>query len=251
MLGFGKKKKNKEDAASVKKDASANDKKDKKDKKAKKDKKGKSKDIPVTDQAAPKKKKRKWLSKKLVFSLLLVLMALGASSYVVYSLYFAPRDTETIKATYKKIELKHIQLPEEMIKFCFEKFPDLYVAMITYNSEINLFDQEIARIDAIGKKYPDQKKIADKEKKVWEKSKTALEKAFLKIEKPVKETYVLYKVNKDLGAVQIEAKSKELTDLLQTALSQARELTQKIKATETVPHGFLKKTIYKLKKKFL
>lgn len=182
---------------------------------------------------------------------LLVLIAVGVSSYIVYTLYFTPKDPTTQNATYEKVELKHINLPEEMLRFTFDYFPDLYAAMIIFNSEINLFDKEIARIDAIAQKYPDQKKIADKERKTWEKAKNTLQKTFLKIEKPVKATYVLFRVNKEQGLAQIEIKSKELTELAQSALTLAQELTQKLKSKEAVPKGFIKGNIYKLKKKFL
>ncbi len=99
--------------------------------------------------------------------------------------------------------------------------------------------------------YPDQIKITNKEKKVWEKAKKGLQKAFLKIEKPVKETYVLFRVNNKLGLSQIEAKRKELNELTLTALTTAQELTQKLEPIEKVPKGIIKGTIYKLKKKFL
>ena len=245
MLGFGKKKKK---AKKDKAKASETD-------LPKAEEKGKDTDEPdpqnASDKKAPAKKKKKRFSKKRLFIILLVLIAVGASSYIVYTLYFGSKDSTSQKAVYEKIELNHINLPEEMLKFSFYYFPDLYAAMITFNSEINLFDNEIARIDAIAQTYPDQKKIADKEKKIWEKSKKGLQKVFLKIEKPVKETYVLFRVNKEQGLFQIEAKNKELTELAQSALTAARELTQKLKSNENIPQGFIKGNIYKLKKKFL
>ncbi|MCD4719623.1 MAG: hypothetical protein K8S13_07140 [Desulfobacula sp.] len=237
MLGFGKKKKkDKEEAKASEKDLP--------------EEKKESKDAPDT-QDEPEKKKKKLPSKKLIFIALLILIAVGASSYIVYTLYFTPKDSNPQNATYKKLELKHINLPEEMLRFSFDYFPDLYVALILFNSEMTLFDKEIARIDAIAQKYPDQKKIADKEKKTWGKAKNTLQKAFLKIEKSVKTTYVLFRVNKEQGLTQIEAKSKELTELAQSALAPARELTQKLKSNKAIPKGFIKGNIDKLKKKFL
>jgi len=247
MLGFGKKKigkkkkKDKEEAKASEKGLTEDQKKEE------------SKNDPDTpnDSDEPEKKKKKLPSKKLIIIILLVLIAVGASSYVVYNLYFTPKGPNSQNATYEKLELKHINLPEEMIRFTFDYFPDLYVALIIYNSEMNLFDQEITRIDTIAQKYPDQKKIADKEKKTWEKAKNTLQKAFLKIEKSIKATYVLFRVNKDQGLTQIEEKSKELTELAQSALTPAQELTQKLKLNKAVPKGLIKGTIYKLKKKFL
>jgi len=243
MLGFGKKKK----TAKKDKEKTAASKKAEETKKDKDE--PEAQDTP--DEKAPAKKKKKRFSKKRLLIILLVLIAVGASSYVVYTLYFTKKNPGSQKATYTILELNHINLPEEMLKFSFEYFPDLYAAMITFNSEINLFDNEIARIDAIAQKYPDQKKIAAKEKKTWEKAKAALQKVFLKIEKPVKATYVLFRVNKDQGLAQIEDKNKELTELAQTALTAAQELTKKLKPIENVPQGLIKGSIYKLKKKFL
>ncbi len=238
MLGFGKKKKkDKEEVKASEKDLPEEQEEE-------------SKDEPDTPEE-PDKKKRKLPSKKVIIIVLLVLVAVGVSSYIVYSLYFTPKNSTSQNTTYQKLELKHMSLPEEMLRFTFDYFPDLYVAMIIFNSEINLFNNEIARIDAIAQKYPDQKKIADKEKKTWEKTKNTLQKVFLKIENPVKATYVLFRVNKEQGLTQIEAKSKELTDLALSALASAQELTQKLKSDDTVPQGLIKGTIYKLKKKFL
>jgi len=247
MLGFGKKKrKDKEEAKASEKGLTEDQKKEE------------SKNDPDTpnesgepEKIKPEKKKRKLPSKKLIIIAFLVLISVGASSYIVYTLYFTPKNSDSQNATYQKIELVHVNLPEEMLRFTFDYFPDLYTALIIFNSEINLFDQEIARIDAIAQKYPDQRKIADKEKKIWEKSKNTLQKSFLKIEKPVKATYVLFRVNKEQGLSQIKAQSKELTQLAQSALTPAQELTQKIKSRKVVPKGFIKGNIYKLKKKFL
>jgi hypothetical protein len=231
MVGFGKKKKKEKDASKSSQTDSATD------------------DI----DAPPKKKavKKKRPIKKIIFVVLLVLIAIGASSYIVYTMYFSPSDPGAEKPIYNKIESKHINLPEEMIRFSFDHFPDLYFALITFNQEMNLIDKETARIDAIAQKYPDQKKIADKEKKIWIKAQSALQKTFLKIEKPVKETYVLFRVNKEMGQAKIEEKNTELVELARIALTTVQELTQTIKSKDEIPQGFIKGSIYKLKKKFL
>ncbi len=207
--------------------------------------------VQTEGEKKPEKKKRKKLSKKLFFIVFLVLLALGASVFVVYKFYFAPKDPESLKTVYQKIELKHINLPEEMIRFCFDHFPDLYAAILDCNSEIGLIDKEIARIDEIAKKYPEQGKIAEKEKAVWEKTKINLQKSFLKIEKAVKEIYVLFRVNKEQAMVQINEKNKELTELAEAALAPARELTKTSLQEEAPPQGLFQGTLYKLKKKFL
>jgi hypothetical protein len=138
-----------------------------------------------------------------------------------------------------------------MIRFCFDHFPDLYAALLTCNAQITLMDKEIARIDGIAKKYPEQEKIAEKEKAVWEKAKINLQKSFLKIEKPVKEIYVLFRVNQEQAMIQINERNKELTELAGAALAPAQKLTQTIRPEETPPQGLIKGTLYTLKKRFL
>jgi hypothetical protein len=219
----------------------------------KKDKKKVSK-IPEKqgDGTSEKKtKKRIQIPKKIIFVAFLILTAIGASSFLVYRLYFAPKDPASLKAVYQKTELKHVNLPEEMIRFCFDHFPDLYAALLSCNAQITLMDKEIARIDGIAKKYPEQEKIAEKEKAVWEKAKINLQKGFLKIEKPVKEIYVLFRVNQEQAMIQINERNKELTELAGAALVPAQELTQTIRPEETPPQGLIKGTLYTLKKRFL
>ncbi|MCK5836550.1 MAG: hypothetical protein KAH09_04740 [Desulfobacula sp.] len=233
MLGFGKKKK-KDTAASPEKTKPKIQEKQ-----------------TGQDKSSPGKKKKSKGSKKRIIWVLLVLGAIGTASYFGVALYSASKTPDAEKAMYSPIELRHLNLPEEMVRFSFEYFPNLYDTMISFNTVMTLFDNEITRIDAIAHQYPDQKKIADKERKMWEKEKKALEKAFIKIEKSVKETYVLFRVNKKQGLIQINAKEQELTDLAHGALAPAQELTRNLKPIETVPPGFINGTLYKLKKKFL
>ncbi len=196
----------------------------------------------------PKKKKRIPI-KKLVF-IVLTLAAVGGAGYFVYSSYFTDSGPEQRK--YKAVALSHVKLPEEMLAFSFTNFPDLYDALVIYNDEVNLFDEEIQRIEAIASQYPEQKKIADSQKKVWEKGKNTLIKAFTKLEKPIKETYVLYQVNKAQGQTRINEKATELTQAAQEALTKAQELTSTLKAQKPKPpEGIVQGTLYKIKKIFL
>jgi hypothetical protein len=234
MLGFLKRKKKDQDDAPEKK---APPKKE-------------NGDFPSeAEKVAPKKKR---LPIKLIIIILVVLIAVGVSGFVVYKFWFsAPPEGKTEERVYKQIELTHVTLPEEMVRFSFDHFPPLYDAIVTYNAEMMLLEKEIDRIVKIGELYPEQKKIADKEKKAWEKTKETLKKSFIKIEKPVKETYVLFRVNEAQGRVRITEMQQELADAALSALAPAQEMTQKLKNAEQAPEGLIKGTIYKLKKKFL
>ena len=230
MLGFGKKRKNRD------KNRPEADKKQ---------------EQPQAGASVQEKKKKKFSIKKIIV-ILLIFICMGIGGYLGYSFFFSSKISGSpARPAYKKIQLTHIKLPDEMIRFCFDYFPDLYADFITFNTQMNLLDSEIKRIDAIGKRYPDQKKIADKEKKVWEKTRNALAKAFTKIEKPVKETFVLFQVNQELGLARIKEQKKQLAGLAETALAPALEITAKLRQKNKAPKGFIKGTIYKLKKKFL
>lgn len=205
-------------------------------------------DSTQTQTEVPAKKK---FPIKKILLILLVLILLGGGGFAAYTFFMAPKDSSGKKAEYKKIQLDHIQLDDEILAFSFKHFYDLYQALVSYNTEITLIDQEISRIDAIGQQYPDQKKIADKEIKTWKKTKTGLEKSFLKIQKPVKETYVLFRVNKEQGLVRIQEVHADLTQTANEALITAQALTDKLKSKEDIPEGLFKGTLYKLKKKFL
>jgi hypothetical protein len=243
MLGFGKKKKKEAQEETIAAPTPSPPEK----KPAKKGKKP-SKETEIIEKALPPKKK-KFINKKIIV-IFLILGALGVSSFLVYTLYFTPKVPEN--TVYQARELSHVKLPEEMLKFSFEHFPNLYISLVAFNREITLFNREIARIETIAQKYPEQKKIADTEKKVLEKGKTTLIKAFSKLEKPVKETYVLFQVNETQGLERIKEQKKELADMAQTALKASQEQTGKIKVhAPPVPDGIFQGTLYKLKKKFL
>ena len=138
-----------------------------------------------------------------------------------------------------------------MLVFCFTRMPELYDALVAFNGEMDLFEAEIARIDAVGTKYPDQKKIADGQKKVWVKGRDGLKKSFEKLEKPIKETYVLFQVNPAAGQEKIDQTKAQMTQAAKEALEKAGEQTTPLKeAMPKVPEGLVNGTIYKIKNLF-
>lgn len=236
MLGFLKK--------------SKKEKTDKASEKASPDKNGQPPEAEGQDAKPEKKPKKKFSIKKLIF-ILLMLAAIVGAGFTVYLLYFSGGGSDDQPPPYKHVMLNHVKLPKEILEFSFHHLPDLYTALVAYNNEIIVLDAEIARIQAIGTQYPDQKNIADKETKVWEKTRTGLEKSFLKIEKTVKETYVLFRVNQEQGLAVVKETALELAKTANDALTPVQEMTQKIKTVDDVPEGLIQGTIYKIKKKFL
>lgn len=241
MLGFGKKRKKKEEENKTKAAQTPPPEKKSKNKKSAKEKDDKENSLP---------KKIKFFIQKKIFILLLVLGVIGVSSFLVYTLVLKKKDPGT--PIYTKFELNHVNLPEEMLKFSFEHFPDLYASWITFNREVILIDKELAWIEAIAQKYPEQVKITTAEKKIWDKGKNTLVKEFSKLEIPVKEAYVLFQINEDQGLVRVEEKRKEFSETAQNSLKTAQKLTKKLKSQEPEPPDtFFQGILYKLKKKFL
>jgi len=242
MLGFGKKKKKEEKPEEPEeKETTAAPSPGKKDK-------GQAEADGEPLEETPPPKKKKIITKKRII-ILLMLLAIGACSFAAYKIFFTGKGADT--PVYHATKLPHVNLPEEMLEFSFNHFPDLYVSLVDFNGQVILFDREIARIEAIAQKYPEQQKITKTEKKVLEKGKNTLVKVFLKLEKPIKETYVLFQVNETQGLVRIEEKRQELTDTAQNALKTALEQTKKFQNQGSqVPEGLLQGTLYKLKKKF-
>jgi len=217
-------------------------------------KKGESKDPGVQgktgDESKTAKPKKKSLLKKLII-VLVVLGILGGGGFFAYTKFFSGSGTQAGRG-YQPVPLAHVTLPDEMLAFCFARMPELYDALVAFNGEMDLFEAEIARIDAVATKYPDQKRIADGQKKVWEKGMQALKKSFEKLEKPIRETFVLFQVNQAQGQEQIDQTAEQMIQDANDALEKSQELTAPLKkALPKVPEGMVKGTLYKIKKMFL
>ena len=202
------------------------------------------------DKSKPAKSKKKSLIKKLII-LFVILGVLGGGGFFAYTKFFSGSGTED-GPVYQPVPLAHVTLPDEMLAFCFARMPELYDALVAYNTEMTLLEAEIARIDAVAAKYPDQKKIADSEKKVWDKEVQSLKKSFEKLEKPIKETFVLFQVNQAQGQEKIDQTAEQMIKDANDALAKTQELTAPLKdAMPKAPEGMIKGTLYKIKKKFL
>jgi len=201
------------------------------------------------DESKPAKPKKKSFIKKLII-LFIILGVLGGGGFFAYTKFFSGSDEDG--TVYQSVPLAHVTLPDEMLAFCFARMPELYDALVAYNTEMNLLEGEIARIDAVANKYPDQKKIADGEKKIWDKEVQSLKKSFEKLEKPIKETFVLFQVNQAQGQEKIDQTAEQMIKDAKDALAKTQELTAPLKdAMPKAPEGMIKGTLYKIKKKFL
>ncbi len=207
-------------------------------------------DVPSEDakEAPPREKKPSVLKKLLLLTIAAAILA--GAGFLVFYFFFYDTDTTLV---YPDKKMPHVSLPDEMLRFCFANMPDVYESLTEYDKDIQAFDREIQRIVAVGQKYPDQMRITDREKKVWEKSRASLEKSFSKIQKSIREYYVLYQVNVQDGGRVIEEQKQELSRMAGEFLEQAGEQLMKLDTgeNESVPEGFFARQIYNVKKKFL
>jgi len=179
--------------------------------------------------------------------ILLVLLAVGVSAAVVYKIYFTKKSDEKV---YIKQDLQNIILAEEVIRFSYDFIPEVYNSMILFNNQIILLENEIKRLSALGEQFPDQIKISEKEMKSLEKEKTKLKQTYEKLEKRVESLYVSYRVNQETGIQQIEEQKKDIIESVNNALAPSLELTRRLTLPEEkIPDGFLKGTLYKIRKK--
>ncbi|MDQ1268819.1 MAG: hypothetical protein QG618_123, partial [Thermodesulfobacteriota bacterium] len=75
---------------------------------------------------------------------------------------------------------------------------------------------------------------------------------FEKLEKPIKETFVLFQVNQAAGQEKIDETAEQMILDAGDALKKAQEQTAPLKnAMPKAPEGMLKGTLYKIKKMFL
>ncbi len=201
-----------------------------------------------------KKKKIKKKKKSPIKKVIIILILLGITVYAgffAYQRYFLANANNNTK-TYTSIKLKYITLPDTILKFTFDHFSDLYASFITFNHEIILVDGEIARIKKIAAQYPADKDIADKEKKIWQKTRDKVFKGFKKIERKTEAVYVLFQVNAQQGMEKIKEVKHDLESSAKEELKPVIKLTQRLKhkSNVTIPKGFIKGTIYRLRKKF-
>ena len=103
----------------------------------------------------PSPPKKRFPIKKIIL-ILVILGLVGGGGYAGYLFFLKSGDPSARVFTAKK--MPHLTLPKEIQKFSFNHFPQLYDAFVQYETEMALFEQEIARIEGISAKYPEQQK---------------------------------------------------------------------------------------------
>ncbi len=83
-----------------------------------------SEDGAATAPAKKKKGLKKWIF------IMLILGGMGGGGYFAYVKFFATPPEGT--RIYTSTPMAHVKLPQEMMAFSFEQFPDLYDALVIY-----------------------------------------------------------------------------------------------------------------------
>ncbi len=196
----------------------------------------------------PPKKKKRFPLKKLII-LLIIILVLAGGGFFAFTFFFKDKQNEKAIRAYPETILSHVELPDEILRFCFQKLPATYDHLSEYDKNLGLVEKEIQRIKAIGQKYPDQIKITDREKKGWEKLQKNLIKSFAAVQKTIRELYVSFQVNPDQGNLLITEKKEELAQKANDFLEPTRKQIQKFHKgqKEAPPKGFFAGLIYKVK----
>lgn len=169
-------------------------------------------------QQSPPKKTR---VKKIII-ILICLAVIGGGGFAGYLFFFNTKGGV----------LPHVNLDTAVMAYTYSHMPDVYTELDSLNTDILLIDKEIARIQAIAKKYPDQQKITDAQIKQWESILKEHNKAIDAMEKTISEIYVSYRVDPQTGETLIQENKNDLIQTARDALNAAKPMTDKLKEIE-------------------
>jgi hypothetical protein len=166
--------------------------------------------------AAEKKKKSKFLT---IIIILIVLSALfAAGAYYI------------LKIRKPAHSFVNINLKDEIVSFSREKLPEIYLALASLDFEIQLIDQEIERLELMGKEFQRQKQIISPEINRWKKIRQTLSASLLNLEKDIETIYVSHSVNREKGLQLIDNKRDDMLQKADNAITASKESTLRLKS---------------------
>jgi hypothetical protein len=159
----------------------------------------------------------------LIVVLSLMLALIGAGGYYAYSRYMKPAPLRD--------KLSSAKMKSEVIHFVHDDVsPSLYRNMILLDDIMVIMDKELKRLERIGKKFPNQRKIVAAQSEslnlARERMAAALDNATAKLEK----MYVTWLVDRARGVEQIKSQRAPLTQLLVDAIRHDNALIGSIRA---------------------
>ncbi|MFZ5570679.1 MAG: hypothetical protein ACOZF0_09760 [Thermodesulfobacteriota bacterium] len=153
----------------------------------------------------------------------LILLAAGAvtAGYIVLP-YLRDRDKP-------REDLTHLRLKPEIVLFTFRIWPDAYSRLVHLDTEISLIDQEMERLTAMEKEFPQQKRIILDEKSLWDRTGKSLATVLEHLEKEVETIYVTYSLNEARGLQALKDSQESALKPADDALAESAQLTARLK----------------------
>ncbi|MBF0225634.1 MAG: hypothetical protein HQK76_09295 [Desulfobacterales bacterium] len=162
------------------------------------------------------------MSKKLlILFIFFLLIALAGAFVTIISFNKEKNDT----AGLKKLNYK-----QELTDFIFKMLPDIYLRLKFIDEKLILIEEEIKKLDALEKNYPQQKQIIASQKNIWDKTKKSLTSLCEKIGISLEAMYVTYLIDKNKGIELINDQKDDLKTKINDEIESSKELLSKLKA---------------------
>jgi hypothetical protein len=147
----------------------------------------------------------------LIIVLTLILVLIGAGGYYAYNRYMKPEPLRS--------KLSSSKIKEEVIHFVNDNVSAaLYQNMIMLDDIVVTVDKELKRLDRIGKKFPNQKKIVSAQSESLQLARKRMAKALDDTTAKLEKMYVIWLVDRAQGVQQIKSQRAPLTQRLADAI---------------------------------
>ena len=159
----------------------------------------------------------------LIIVLSLTLVLIGAGGYYAYDRYMKPEPLRS--------KLSSSKIKEEVIHFANDNVSAaLYQNMIMLDDIVVTVEKELKRLDRIGKKFPNQKRIVTAQSESLQLARERMAKALAETTAKLEKMYVTWLVDRARGVAQIKSQRVSLTQRLADAIRQDHELVGSIRA---------------------
>ncbi len=160
--------------------------------------------------------KKRW--KKILF-IIFLLVVFSVSGLFAYIYYF--------KDDYKPVNSEFFDIPIKTDLFFSEKSPDINISLKEADYELQKIRDEIEKIKALEKEYPEQKKITQKKFLYLKKLDASVKKEINAIITKLNDIYVQFKVNPETADKFIEQECKKIAAELKKLIDSTKEETKK------------------------
>ncbi|BBO71680.1 hypothetical protein DSCA_56100 [Desulfosarcina alkanivorans] len=158
----------------------------------------------------------------LAIALVLVLSLAGGGGYLAYNKY--------LKKTPLKTKLATLKVKEELIRFTHDHVSTaLYHNLLVLDDIVAMMDRELKRLQRIGKKFPNQKKIVATQTEELTLARDRLSEVMAGVTAKVEKIYVTWLVDRSEGTGQIRSRKGTLTRQLADAIRGESAIVSRIR----------------------